>query len=160
MHTSTSGGSSDTEVKELAANPDGPSGPWPVTTVTPVAKWPRIVRKRALSTPPSFVSGGSGGRPEGSMSARRLSGRGRVAPQWAPGSPAPPGSPGSPGSAVGRRAVVAVGPGHEARAGGEDQRLDGGPVAEARVDGADGPSPAGQGEGRVEAVIGVAAEGV
>ena len=35
MHTSTRGGSSDTDVKELAAMPDGPSGPWPVMTVTP-----------------------------------------------------------------------------------------------------------------------------
>jgi len=57
MHTSTSGGSSDTDVKELGRHPDGRSGPWPVTTVTPVAKCPRTVRKRALSTPSSEVSG-------------------------------------------------------------------------------------------------------
>jgi len=64
MHTSTSGGSSDTDVNELAAMPDGPSAPWPVTTVTPVAKCPRIVRNSALSTE---SSAGSESRPEGSM---------------------------------------------------------------------------------------------
>jgi hypothetical protein len=45
----TSGGSSDTDVKELTDRPRG----WPpdrqVTTVTPVAKWPRTWRYRASS---------------------------------------------------------------------------------------------------------------
>src|SRR5215470_11677197 len=46
MHTRTSGGSSDTEVKEFAVKPRGvPSGCSVVTTVTPVAKAPRAWRK-------------------------------------------------------------------------------------------------------------------
>src|SRR2546423_13161923 len=97
MHTSTSGGSSDTDVKELAARPDGPSGPWPVTTVTPVAKCPRTVRKWALSTPSSTVSGGSGSAPEGSISAAHYRAA-RTCPTASRGS-------------AGRGAVVAVGPG-------------------------------------------------
>ena len=41
----TSGGSSETEVKEPIVKPTGASPFIPVTTVTPVGKWPKIVRK-------------------------------------------------------------------------------------------------------------------
>ena len=44
-HQSSSGGSSDTEVKELAVTPTGsPSGRTAVTTVTPVANSPNASR--------------------------------------------------------------------------------------------------------------------
>ena len=45
----TKGGSSETEANEPTASPAGPSGPMAVTTVTPVGKCPRTVRKAALS---------------------------------------------------------------------------------------------------------------
>lgn len=47
----TRAGSSDTEVKELTAKPTGFPEAIPVTTVTPVAKWPRTWRNRASSIP-------------------------------------------------------------------------------------------------------------
>ncbi|MNJ57215.1 hypothetical protein D3C77_527970 [compost metagenome] len=43
-HHSTSGGSSDTEVKLLTVMPSGPSAVWAVTTQTPVAKPPSARR--------------------------------------------------------------------------------------------------------------------
>src|SRR5581483_3621430 len=140
MQTRTSGGSSDTEVKELAASPTGPSSPWPVTTVTPVAKWPRIVRKRALSTPSSVLRGGSSGRPEASsMSARTLPGRRQAL-------------------SAGRGPVMAVGLGHRAGSRGEDERLDRRPVADAGVDDADAAGADGDVGGRVEMEVGVAGQ--
>ena len=42
--TSSSGGSSDTEVMALVVRPEGPSGPAHATTATPVAKWPMTSR--------------------------------------------------------------------------------------------------------------------
>src|SRR5829696_8988350 len=56
----TRGGSSETEKKEPTARPAGPSPPMAVTTVTPVGKWPRTVRKWAASMPPEESSMGSG----------------------------------------------------------------------------------------------------
>src|SRR3954454_8408278 len=51
-HTSSSGGSSDTEVKLLTVKPAGdPSGVRQVTTVTPVAKQPSAARKVRGSCP-------------------------------------------------------------------------------------------------------------
>ncbi len=45
---STRGGSSETEAKDWQAKPTGsPSAVRPVTTVTPVAKWPRAWRIRS-----------------------------------------------------------------------------------------------------------------
>ena len=38
------GGSSDTDVTELADIPAGPRGPLAVTTVTPVGRWPSTSR--------------------------------------------------------------------------------------------------------------------
>src|SRR5579863_4532322 len=46
---STSGGSSETEVTEFADIATGPSGPLAVTTVTPVGRCPRTLRKRSAS---------------------------------------------------------------------------------------------------------------
>ena len=40
----TIGGSSDTEVNDPMVNPTGVSPSMPVTTVTPVGKWPRTLR--------------------------------------------------------------------------------------------------------------------
>jgi primosomal replication protein N len=52
MHTSNSGGSSETEVKLFAVSPTGvPSGQIAVTTVTPVAKQPSASRKVRASLP-------------------------------------------------------------------------------------------------------------
>ena len=49
--TSTSGGSSDSEVTALAVVPTGlPSAPSEVTIVTPVAKWPMAWRNSAAET--------------------------------------------------------------------------------------------------------------
>src|SRR6476661_10573013 len=48
---STSGGSSDTDVNELAARPTGSSPSIAVITVMPVAKWPRTERNDAASGP-------------------------------------------------------------------------------------------------------------
>src|SRR5207253_3312159 len=50
--TSSSGGSSETEVKLLTVSPAGdPSAPWQVTTVTPVAKQPSASRNVRGSCP-------------------------------------------------------------------------------------------------------------
>ena len=50
MHTSTSGGSSETEAKELAVKPRGrPSPSTAVTTVTPVMKQPKARRSSSGS---------------------------------------------------------------------------------------------------------------
>lgn len=47
---STNGGSSDTELNEFTVMPTGsPRVFSPVTTVTPVAKWPSALRKKAAS---------------------------------------------------------------------------------------------------------------
>lgn len=43
-HSATSGGSSDTEVKELTAIPAGPSGVRAVISTTPVVNRPRTSR--------------------------------------------------------------------------------------------------------------------
>ena len=57
--TSSSGGSSDTEVKLLTVNPAGvPSSVRQVTTVTPVAKQPSASRKRARVMPGAIFAGG------------------------------------------------------------------------------------------------------
>ena len=46
-----SGGASDSEVTALAVVPTGaPSAPTDVTTVTPVAKWPKALRNCAAGT--------------------------------------------------------------------------------------------------------------
>src|SRR6478735_3136637 len=66
---STSGGSSDTDVNELAARPTGSSPSIAVMTVMPVAKWPRTERNDAASGP--ITSGSLMGR------APRSSGVGR-----------------------------------------------------------------------------------
>ena len=42
----TIGGSSETDVTELAAMPTGPSAPWEAITVTPVGRCPSTSRKR------------------------------------------------------------------------------------------------------------------
>ena len=47
---STSGGSSETEVKDWQAKPTGSAPSMPVTIVTPVAKWPMTRRSSAGST--------------------------------------------------------------------------------------------------------------
>ena len=39
--TSSSTGSSESDATAFVVRPAGPSGPWQVTTVTPVGKWPR-----------------------------------------------------------------------------------------------------------------------
>src|SRR6266567_3906581 len=46
---STSGGASDSAANAWQANPAGPCGPDVVITVTPVQKWPRTCRNRAVS---------------------------------------------------------------------------------------------------------------
>jgi hypothetical protein len=53
----TSGGSSESDVKELTARPAGSPSCTAVITVTPVTKWPSTWRKRAEST----VGGRRGG---------------------------------------------------------------------------------------------------
>src|SRR5579863_5905603 len=57
MHTSTSGGSSETDAKELAVMPcTFPGARSAVTTVTPVANWPRAWRNsRAVGGEVSIV---------------------------------------------------------------------------------------------------------
>src|SRR5581483_7173608 len=148
MQTRTSGGSRETDVNELAAMPAGPFGPCPVTIVTPVAKCPRTVRKRALSMPSSTVSGGSGSGPDGSISDGTLPGR--------PDGPRLRGA----GRSAGRRPVVAVRPGHGRRAGGEDEGLHRRQVLDAPVDEAHAARPHGHGERRVEVQVREPAEGV
>jgi len=55
--TSTSGGSSDSEVTALAVVPTGsPSAPIEVTTVTPVAKWSIAWRNSEAVTSPTDSS--------------------------------------------------------------------------------------------------------
>lgn len=49
MQQAISGGSRDTEVKEFTVSPTGRSATMPVTTVTPVAKWPRTSRNAVES---------------------------------------------------------------------------------------------------------------
>src|SRR5690348_14911900 len=66
---STSGGSRDTDVNELAARPTGSSPSIAVMTVMPVAKWPSTERNDAASGP--ITSGSLMGR------APRRSGVGR-----------------------------------------------------------------------------------
>ena len=46
----TNGGSSEIEKNEPTAMPTGPSAESPVTTVTPVGKWPSTWRNRACSS--------------------------------------------------------------------------------------------------------------
>src|SRR5690606_18464733 len=48
-HTTTCGGSTESEAKELTVAPCGPVGAWAVTTVTPVANVPHAARKSAAS---------------------------------------------------------------------------------------------------------------
>src|SRR4051794_4968980 len=48
-HTSRRTGSSESDATAFVVRPAGPSGPWQVTTVTPVGKWPMTCRKRSRS---------------------------------------------------------------------------------------------------------------
>src|SRR5882672_3937679 len=77
MHTSTSGGSSETEVNELAVKPRGrPSPSIAVTTVTPVTKQPSARRSSSGS---NGVEGSATGRsPQHERIGHRL--RGQVYP--------------------------------------------------------------------------------
>jgi hypothetical protein len=54
-----SGGSRESEKNDWQVKPSGPSGSMPVTTVTPLAKWPRTARNSAFS-----IGVGSTGTPE------------------------------------------------------------------------------------------------
>ena len=51
MQISTSGGTAETDVKELTVSPNGvPSGALTVAIAIPVAKRPHVFRKRSLSS--------------------------------------------------------------------------------------------------------------
>ncbi|BBG05490.1 hypothetical protein PSA01_67390 [Pseudonocardia saturnea] len=56
MHTDTSGGCTDTEVNELAANPTGRPSRRAHTAVTPDGKHPYACRNRAGSTAVGSIS--------------------------------------------------------------------------------------------------------
>src|SRR4051794_22724118 len=62
-HTSTSGGSRETEVNEFAVTPYRPAGPPVVTTVTPVAKAPSARRNWVESKGGSSCTDVIGGSP-------------------------------------------------------------------------------------------------
>ena len=72
MHTSSSGGSSDTEVKLLTVRPTGsPSASRQVTTVTPVAKQPSASRRVRGSCPVRYSLGGGWSAIAAAIQARR-----------------------------------------------------------------------------------------